>query len=40
MSEGVPTISEGVVTVKPALETEKLGEVLVNDILFNVKDAS
>ena len=40
MSEGVPTVSEGVLTVKPALETDKLLDVLVNDTFFAVKDES
>ena len=40
MSEGVPTVSEDVFTVKPALETDKLLDVAVNDTFFTVKDTS
>ena len=40
MSEAVPSVSEVVFTVKPALETGKLLEVTVNDTLFDVKDTS
>ena len=40
MSEVVTTVSEGVLTVKPALETDELLEVIVNDTSYTVKDAS